>query len=49
MVPAGYYLAVMLDGGARGLMQAVVLGAVLAAGGLFVRFQRVTARRLGRA
>jgi MATE family multidrug resistance protein len=47
MVPSGYVLGVLTDGGARALTLAVFLGTVVAAGLLGIRFHKVTRKLRG--
>ena len=49
MVPCGYYLGVTLGGGAPALMQAIIIGTVLASLLLGWRFNRVSQRGVSRA
>lgn len=49
MVPVGYYLGVKLGGGAPALMQAIIIGTVLATLLLGWRFHRVSRRGVTRA
>ncbi|MCH7555231.1 MAG: MATE family efflux transporter [Proteobacteria bacterium] len=48
MVPLGYYLGVVLRGGAAGLMTAVLIGTICAALMLGLRFHLVSKRVIGR-
>ncbi len=48
MIPAGYLLGVRWEGGAPGLVQAILLGTVTASAMLIVRFQIVSGRVISR-
>ena len=48
MVPLGYWLSVVQNGGAAGLVQGILAGCVTAAALLSWRFQRRSKRAIGR-